>query len=301
MTSELHVQIWGQNHFTTAVVKYKTKMPAVFGYPGGKSRAVKVLDKELMAHFPDATTLWSPFFGGGSFELHCAQEHGMKIMGNDIEEPLIHFWKWFKKDRKSLAEVIADIGDLSHARYFEFLDLMRAPQQFRKLSSIVQAAIFYLMTQSSFSCTIGNYSESRSRGQSTRAGPKFEKAISRSTMKNVHFTRGDMVKFLRKHPIAGNNMENPIFLDPPYVLKTDRLLYGVDGKNHRGFDHKALREELGKRKYWILCYNDHPEVRKLYRGYKIKKVKWAYSLQNHREGDVQKSNEIIIVNTGSLD
>ena len=41
-----------------------------FRYPGGKSRAVKILEK----YFEDVNEFASPFIGGGSFEIFMAQK-----------------------------------------------------------------------------------------------------------------------------------------------------------------------------------------------------------------------------------
>ncbi|MBT7252518.1 MAG: DNA adenine methylase, partial [Candidatus Nitrosopelagicus sp.] len=47
-------------------------------YPGGKSRAVKEIWKYIEPLEPK--TLCSPFFGGGSLEIFCAQQ-GIKVTG----------------------------------------------------------------------------------------------------------------------------------------------------------------------------------------------------------------------------
>ena len=41
-----------------------------FRYPGGKSRAVKILEK----YFTDVDSFCSPFLGGGSFEIYMAEK-----------------------------------------------------------------------------------------------------------------------------------------------------------------------------------------------------------------------------------
>ncbi|MGI0004763.1 MAG: DNA adenine methylase, partial [Candidatus Nitrosotenuis sp.] len=52
-------------------------------YPGGKSRAVNIIAK----YIPKGTKkLCSPFFGGGSFEIACAQT-GTRVYGYDSFQP----------------------------------------------------------------------------------------------------------------------------------------------------------------------------------------------------------------------
>jgi len=64
-----------------------TKTP--LRYPGGKSRAVKVI---LPLIPEDCGELCSPFLGGGSIEI-AAAERGMKVHGYDLFNPLIWFWE----------------------------------------------------------------------------------------------------------------------------------------------------------------------------------------------------------------
>tara|TARA_R110002051_G_scaffold164698_1_gene235638 strand:+ start:32 stop:1108 length:1077 start_codon:yes stop_codon:yes gene_type:complete len=58
-------------------------------YPGGKSRAVKVI---LPLIPEDCGELCSPFLGGGSIEI-AASERGMTVYGYDVFAPLIWFWE----------------------------------------------------------------------------------------------------------------------------------------------------------------------------------------------------------------
>ena len=44
-------------------------------YPGGKSRAVKIISEHIRK---DTTQICSPFFGGGSLEIHWAQ-NGIRV------------------------------------------------------------------------------------------------------------------------------------------------------------------------------------------------------------------------------
>ena len=59
-------------------------------YPGGKSRAVNVIMPYIRAL--ECEELCSPFLGGGSLELKCAEE-GMTVHGYDLFQPLVWFWE----------------------------------------------------------------------------------------------------------------------------------------------------------------------------------------------------------------
>ena len=55
-------------------------------YPGGKTRAIKILDTYILNNIGE---LYSPFFGGGSFELFVQNKYNIPIFANDKFEPLI--------------------------------------------------------------------------------------------------------------------------------------------------------------------------------------------------------------------
>ena len=76
-------------------------------YPGGKSRAVKTIWKYIEPLEPKK--LCSPFFGGGSLEIFCAQK-GIKVHGYDNFQPLVDFWRWLLKDPKKLAKNVKEKG-----------------------------------------------------------------------------------------------------------------------------------------------------------------------------------------------
>jgi len=70
-------------------------------YPGGKTRACKIIDNIIREHF-DITqfdTLSSPFFGGGSFEFYFQNKYNYKLIVNDKFTPLYNFWKQIKTNK----------------------------------------------------------------------------------------------------------------------------------------------------------------------------------------------------------
>ena len=54
-------------------------------YPGGKTRACKILETIMKEHFDisDFDNLISPFFGGGSFEFYIQNKYALNIIAND--------------------------------------------------------------------------------------------------------------------------------------------------------------------------------------------------------------------------
>jgi len=72
-------------------------------YPGGKSRAVDVIMPHIRSL--DCGELCSPFLGGGSVELKCAEE-GMIVHGYDLFQPLVWFWEALISNPQKLIEYV---------------------------------------------------------------------------------------------------------------------------------------------------------------------------------------------------
>ena len=67
-------------------------------YPGGKSRACKKMEP-FFPDLRDYNVYYEPFLGGGSVALHITKKYpNLKIVVNDLYEPLYNFWLPFYPD-----------------------------------------------------------------------------------------------------------------------------------------------------------------------------------------------------------
>lgn len=242
-------------------------------YPGGKTRAIKIL-KEFIP--PNTKELCSPFFGGGSFEIYCANELNIKVYGYDFFKPLVAFWKYALEKPNILAcsvEKCHPIDKESFHKYRETLTMTK--------SVLTMATNFFVLNRSSFSGT------TLSGGFSPEAGSK------RFTLSSIERIRkfkcpNLTVKWMHFKDSIPLHPDTLLYLDPPYMLDNSKL-YGTKGDLHEGFDHNMLFDILNKRKNWILSYNNHPEIVKKYSNYKITNVEWSYGMSSDKN-----SKEILI-------
>ena len=91
------------------------KVKSPLRYPGGKSRAVKIITN-LIPEKED--TLISPFFGGGSIELECAQNNKI-VKGYDNFLPLTDFWEQLINNNTELAIEIEKYYPLSKENFYK--------------------------------------------------------------------------------------------------------------------------------------------------------------------------------------
>ncbi len=246
-------------------------------YPGGKSRAVKEIYKYIE---PLGTkTLCSPFFGGGSLEIYCAQK-GIHVYGYDNFRPLVDFWHWILEDPNRLADAVEKYHPLKPREKFYELQKKHTEEE---NSSFQRAVMFYVLNRTSFS------GSTLSGGMASGGGddnPRFTKSsierlrnfrVDNLSVKCLHF-----VDSINRHP------DILLYLDPPYLIESK--LYGVKGDLHKDFDHVGLAKILKNREKWILSYNNSDEIQKIYEGFQFVIPKWAYGMSKDK-----KSREILIL------
>jgi len=92
-------------------------------YPGGKTRACKILDEIICQQFDISgfDRIISPFFGGGSFEFHMQNKYKLRIIANDKFAPLANFWRTCKTNQGELvAELEKKIDRISKTDFLEY-------------------------------------------------------------------------------------------------------------------------------------------------------------------------------------
>lgn len=263
-------------------------------YPGGKTRACKVLDEVLNEHFviSDYNNIISPFFGGGSFEFYIQNKYNIHVIANDKFTPLYNFWKICKENKSQLVlELNSKIGNIDKDSFQN----MRS-QIMNTSNSLEQSIMYFIINRCSFSgATLsGGFSlESASKRFTKSSINKIENLdLSNFTLYNLDFS-----EFIDKcyiKTINGDNNEsankNLMFLDPPYYLEKGSKLYGDKGNMHENFDHEKLFNCIKTKKNWIMTYNNCGYIKELYRNYKIIETNWSYGMNKSKQ-----SSEIIII------
>ncbi|MCY4232876.1 MAG: DNA adenine methylase [Bacteroidetes bacterium] len=240
-------------------------------YPGGKSRAVSTLRQYIPEHID---RLVSPFLGGGSLELSCAAD-GTHVFAADAFELLVNFWNYAKDSPTALAEKVGTYFPLTRTRFYSLQKRIVKME-----NDLDRAAVFFVLNRSSFSgITLS--------GGMSPGHPRFtESAIHRLRefrAPNLTVFCADFKDTLSRFP------DDFLYLDPPYA--NGERLYGMNGDMHNGFDHEGLAELLRDRTGWILSYNDHPDIRKMYSGFDLLTPGWQYGMSSNKA-----SNELLILN-----
>ena len=255
-------------------------------YPGGKTRACKIIEDVILQHF-DMTcydTIISPFFGGGSFEFYLQNKYGVKLIVNDKFTPLYHFWKQVKLNKKVLCEELRKLKSVSKEQFMAYRNTIMDLND-----NILQQAIqYFVVNRCSFSGSTlsGGFSEEAS---SKRFTPSSINKIEALDFTSIEIYNSDFYDCINDFT---NNNENKtlLFLDPPYYLENKSKLYGNNGDMHEGFNHQLLFDLLNTKKNWVVTYNNCEHIRNMYKDYTIIDVNWSYGMNTSKT-----SSEIIIV------
>ena len=255
-------------------------------YPGGKTRACKIIEDVIQTHF-DITSfdiVISPFFGGGSFEFYMQNKYAVKLIVNDKFTPLYNFWKQVKIDKTALCEGLRAIDSVSKEQFIDY----RKTIMDLSADTLQQAIYYFVINRCSFSGSTlsGGFSQEASCKRFTRSSINKIEALD---FANIDLYNENFYDFLtqNQHPNA------LLFLDPPYYLESKSKLYGKNGDLHEGFNHIQLFNFLNeeRKNRWVMTYNNCAFIRDLYKDFTIIDVCWKYSMNTTKE-----SSEIIIIN-----
>ena len=254
-------------------------MKSPLRYPGGKTRACKILDDIVTEKKFDTYLVISPFFGGGSFEFFMSTKYGSKLIVNDKFKPLVSFWKSVQMYNKELCSKLTEIlGTISKDIFSTMRDtIMDEPD------TLLQGYKYFVINRCSFSgATLsGGFSLESSKKRFTESSIQRIKDLN---LTDIEFYNLDFETFLK------GKKTGLIFLDPPYYLNENSKLYGKNGDMHENFDHEKLFRVLNKRKNWIMTYNNCEYIKDLYKNYEIREVKWSYGMNASKD-----SSEIVII------
>jgi len=256
-------------------------------YPGGKSRAVRIIAPIV----PEFSEYREPFLGGGSIFVHQKQQHPeKKFWINDIYPNLFHFWSQTQQDVEGMLEQVL----LWREEYEEGKKLHRfLLDNVEGFEDLQKAAAFFVLNRITFSGTSesGGFSNGAYKQRFTPSSIERVRTLA-TILDDVKITNQDYQELLEAE---GEDVF--VFLDPPYYSATKSALYGKNGHLHKGFDHERFAESLKKCKHkWLVTYDDSEHIRELFSFADITEWNLTYGMRNVTEGSEQKAQELFISN-----
>lgn len=247
---------------------------------GGKRNLAKRLIERIDA--VDHATYAEPFVGMGGVFLRRSSRPKCEVI-NDANEDVATLFRVLQHHYVAFCEMIR--FQISSRANFDRL-LRQDPAS---LTDMQRAARFLYIQRLGFGGIVArkrSFGVTPGRGSRfdvTRLIPMIEEVSER--LSGVVIERLDWLAFICRW----DREETLFYLDPPY--------YGTEGCYGAGlFDRgqfEVMAEALaGIRGRFILSLNDHPEVRRIFAGFKVEAVETSYTVSGR--GMAERVGELII-------
>lgn len=283
--------------------RYKRYLGSPLRYAGGKSLAVGY----ILEYLPDnVNRIVSPFFGGGSFEIACAKELGIEVIGFDIFDILVNYWNIQINYPKELYEALHKIQPTKE-NYQKIKERLKLHWEGKiKLEPLDLAVHYYFNHNLSYGPGFLGWMSSVYEDEE-----RYFSMLNRVKDFNVKNKIKVFCKSFEK--VLPKYQNDFLYLDPPYYLGEDSKMFtGIYPQrnfpvHHKNFNHQLLRDLLYQHKgKFIMSYNDCPTIREWYKDFKIIEVQWQYTMgqgetrigKNRIEkqmSHVKESHEILII------
>ena len=265
-------------------------------YPGGKSRACA----KMAAYFPDLnnyTEFREPFLGGGSVALYITKKYPhLKIMVNDLYEPLINFWMNLQMFGDELYNELKNIKttycnqDSARCLFSEMKDVVNDKTK----TDLERAVAFYVVNKCSFSGLTESSSFSAQASDSNFSMRGIEKLPEYSEI----ISRWNINSYSYEYCFRTDNHDGLfMYLDPPYDIKDN--LYGKKGSMHKKFDHDKFAEDCSNSLTpQMVSYNSDQLVKDRFKDWSASEFDLTYTMRSvgHYMREQKERKELILMN-----
>ena len=257
-------------------------------YPGGKGKIYNRI-KEIIENFNLKDKIYvEPFSGGCSLGIMLLSEKKIKsLIINDLDIHIYAVWHSILNECAELCNLITNTNiDINE---WKRLKNIYDNYQGHTLLEIGFATLF--LNRTNFSGIlkagpIGGYSQ---KGK-YKIGCRFNKESIISKIIAINKMRENISLYNLDANILIKNILSPIQenffvnIDPPYVDNGAELYtnFYVD-KDHIELS-KVIKKYL-KKCNWIITYDNHKSIKKLYKRFKQEKLEIRYSVSNHKCGE----------------
>lgn len=256
-------------------------------YPGGKARVTNFIRLLFQANGLVDGEYVEPYAGGASVALGLLYGGFVsRVHINDADPAIYHFWDAVLNETdilcQRIADAVLDVPEWKRQRAV-YRDPQSAPLD-------VAFATFYLnRTNRSGVIVDGGVIGGLNQAGAWKIDARFTRSelirrierIARSRS-SIEISNLDAIRLLGS---LNERLDGPkalIYLDPPYYEK-GRELYRDYYRTHE--DHQKLADEVGKLKVpWVVSYDDAPQVRELYTGYRRIQYGLRYTARERYDG-----------------
>ena len=259
--------------------KYKRYLGSPLRYAGGKSWAVGYVVERLPENIK---RLVSPFFGGGSIEIAVAKELGIEVIGFELFDILVNYWKIQIERPSELYKELLQLKPTKEIYKYVKQELKKHWEGKLRIPPLKLAAYYYFNHNLSYGPGFLGWMSSVYANEEM-----YQRLLERVKNFNVKNIKIECALFEEVIPKFKNDF---LYCDPPYYLGKDSTLFrGLYPQrnfpiHHNNFNHELLRELLLDHKGgFILSYNDAPTIRKWYKDFEIIELPIHYTMGREKQ------------------
>ena len=291
-----------RSHNPKSMNKYKRVAVSPIRYAGGKTLAVG----HVIELLPDTTKrVISPFFGGGSIEIAMSKYLDLEVIGYDIFDILMNYWKFQIEKPGLLYEKLRKLKP--NKQEFERIRLILNDVWKKKVKPDPLTLAVYFVYNFNLSYGPGFMGWSSDIYLNEWRYKKILEKIRDFKPGNLNVGCSSFEEVFKQYP------NDFFYCDPPYYIgKDSKMFKGIYPMrnipvHHNGFNHELLLDLLKKHKGgFILSYNNCPIIRDYYGGFQQFFPSWQYTMgqgetrigknrvENGSNNHIKGSHEIIV-------
>jgi DNA adenine methylase len=252
-------------------------------YPGGKWRLSGFFERIIAINFQAPPKYVEPYAGGASLALSLLfKERVREVWINDLDPAIHAFWHSVLKHPEEFSERIKTAP--------------LTPSEWKKQKKIyanglasgrfaLGFATFYLNRTNHSGILNGGMIGGKNQTGPWTISARFNRdELARRVLQvskwksRIHLSCKDAALFLNNMAL---DSETLLYLDPPY-FRAGRALYL---NAYRPDDHEEVRDVITSiRSPWIVSYDYHPRIRKLYVGYRSRRIDLLHTARTAKMG-----------------
>ena len=258
----------------------------ILRFPGAKTKLLPLLRPYIDRLLDGHEEFHDVFLGSGAVLLDTARRHpGLRLYANDADAGLVAFWRIVSgKSVESLCDRISSTKPT--------LKLFQSFQESKPKTQQDAAFRFYFLNRTTFS---GLAESGPIGGKHQRSQYKVdERWLAEKSVKDIieahRLLRGRLtLSCLSGTQYVSGNSNGPLFIDPPYFGRGDRLY----PEKMTFAEHLRLSRLLRKARSWVLTLDDNPAVRQLYQWATVHVIPARYHIEATRPRRAS-SHELVI-------
>lgn len=258
-------------------------------YPGGKARLARYMGQLIEANDLVDGHYVEPYAGGAGVALAMLYlEYASHIHLNDLNRSVHAFWRACLDDPEEMCRRVGDTPlDMEEWRRQREIQREDDPDMID-----LGFSTLYMNRTNRSGVIKGGVIGGKAQAGQWKIDARFNRKDIQDRIQKlasyksrVSLYRKDALELITE--LAGTTPQKTLFyLDPPYYRKADRLY----DNHYKPADHASLAEAIGKLdRPWVVSYDDQPEIRALYQGFRQEGFGIGYSA-----GTVTKGAEVMI-------